>query len=97
MNTTKLRFVEGGEKTLAERKSSLRAYMKRRRADNANRDVKEVLLCQNLFSVLEDFEKRTGQVRDETFSFTFPFPRKHRRTSWWKPCKNRGFACMRQG
>lgn len=60
MNTTKLHFVEGGEKTLAERKSSLRAYMKRRRADNANRDVKEVLLCQNLFSVLEDFEKRTG-------------------------------------
>ena len=60
MNTTKLRFVEGGEKTLAERKSSFRAYMKRRRADNANRDVKEVLLCQNLFSILEDFEKRTG-------------------------------------
>lgn len=60
MNTTKLRFVEGEEKTLAERKSSLRAYMKTRRADNANRDVKEVLLCQNLFSVLEDFEKRAG-------------------------------------
>ena len=57
MNTTKLRFVETEEKPLVERKKALRAYMKTRRADNENRDVKEALLCQNLCGVLADFEK----------------------------------------
>ena len=60
MNTTKLRFVDENPLSLAERKNSLRAYMKTRRADNENRDVKESLLCQNLLAVLEDFEKTAG-------------------------------------
>ncbi len=60
MNTTKLRFVEGEALTLTERKEGLRAYMKSRRADNENRDVKEELLCENVCSVLEDFVKTGG-------------------------------------
>ena len=60
MNTTRLRFVEEGESSLCERKNSLRGYMKKRRADNENRDVKESLLCQNVFSVLEGYEAEVG-------------------------------------
>ena len=60
MHTTKLRFVETGDVSLPERKDNLRAYMKKRRADNENRDVKENLLCQNVCSVLDEFEKKAG-------------------------------------
>jgi 5-formyltetrahydrofolate cyclo-ligase len=60
MHTTKLRFVETGDVSLPERKDNLRTYMKKRRADNENRDVKENLLCQNVCSVLDEFEKKAG-------------------------------------
>lgn len=57
MNTNKLRFVENGPcADVTERKRSLRTYMRARRADNENRDVKEQLLCDNLLNVLEGFE-----------------------------------------
>ena len=46
MITTKLRFVDEEEqdkspKGIRERKKNLRAYMKERRGQNENRDVKE--------------------------------------------------------
>ena len=60
MITDKFRFVKGKEsengapgeigRELAERKASLRAYMKRRRGENENRDAKEELLAANFFS-----------------------------------------------
>lgn len=59
MNTNRLRFVESEPcADVAKRKRSLRQYMKERRADNENRDVKELLLCENLLSVLEGFESK---------------------------------------
>ena len=57
MNTNKFTFVEKGE-SIAERKKSLRAYMKRRRGDNENRDSKEILACERLFSILPSGAKR---------------------------------------
>ena len=49
-----LRFVEGENTSLAERKASVRAYMKSKRAENTNRDVKALLAAENLMSVLDD-------------------------------------------
>lgn len=45
--TDKLRIVESCALSASERKASLRAYMKRRRGENENRDVKEALLLEN--------------------------------------------------
>ncbi len=60
MKNTDLRFVqtENLQGDVAERKKTLRQYMKARRGDNENRDVKELLLIDNLFKALE--EDRTG-------------------------------------
>ena len=62
MCTTKFRFVEDVSQTdIATRKQSLRARMKARRADNENRDMKEYLLCDNLFKLLNVLEcEKTG-------------------------------------
>ena len=49
-----LRFVEGENTSLAERKASVRAYMKSKRAENTNRDVKALLAAENLMRVLDD-------------------------------------------
>ena len=50
----KLRFVDDDEKEDIEtRKKRLRARMKERRANNENRDVKETLLIENVFTALE--------------------------------------------
>ena len=54
MITSKLRFVENGEESIVERKASLRAYMKKRRADNENRDIKERLLVENTLALLAE-------------------------------------------
>ena len=51
MTTNKLQILFGGEYSDKERKKALRAHMKKRRADNANRDVKESLLVENLFGL----------------------------------------------
>ena len=44
------RIIEGGSGSVEQKKSSLRAYMKRRRGENENRDVKENGLVENFFS-----------------------------------------------
>lgn len=60
MNINKLHLSDG-ESGLspAERKASLRAYMKRRRGENENRDVKEALLVENFL--------KTGLGEKKTF------------------------------
>lgn len=57
MITTKLRFVDEEERDLSpegirKRKENLRAYMKERRGQNENRDVKEKLLIDNFFKAV---------------------------------------------
>ena len=49
-----LRFAEDESiKSVIERKKALRIRMKERRANNENRDVKEILLAENVLTVLE--------------------------------------------
>lgn len=49
-----LRFAEDESiKSVIERKKALRIRMKERRANNENRDVKEMLLTENVLTVLE--------------------------------------------
>lgn len=49
-----LRFAEDESiKSVIERKKALRIRMKERRANNENRDVKEILLTENVLTVLE--------------------------------------------
>ena len=49
-----LRFAEDESiKSVIERKKALRIRMKERRANNENRDVKEILLAENVLAVLE--------------------------------------------
>lgn len=52
-NGSALRFVQAEEASLAERKASVRAYMKSKRAENTNRDVKALLAAENLISALD--------------------------------------------
>ena len=66
----KLQFVEKSNESVAERKKLLRAYMKKRRAENENRDVKEDLLVENFFTVLERTrEMRTAGTRLCVFTY----------------------------
>jgi 5-formyltetrahydrofolate cyclo-ligase len=61
MTNGKLRFVERQETDVWQRKKDLRSYMKRRRSDNENRDVKETLLIDNVVRLLEcDLSKTNG-------------------------------------
>lgn len=53
-NGSALRFVQAEETSLAERKASVRAYMKSKRADNTNRDVKACLAAENFMKTLQD-------------------------------------------
>ncbi len=56
-----LRFAEEENISVEQRKQSLRTYMKERRANNENRDVKERLMIENLLSVLVSLQgQRTG-------------------------------------
>lgn len=59
MKMNEIRFVEenGCIRPIAEQKRSLRAYMKERRGQNENRDVKEILLLDNLKNFLFEQEK----------------------------------------
>ncbi|MBQ8395094.1 MAG: 5-formyltetrahydrofolate cyclo-ligase [Clostridia bacterium] len=71
MTTTKLRFVDDGEKeSVTERKQRLRAYMKERRGDNENRDVKEALLADNLFEGLKLLQKQ-GKLSSMKTAFVY--------------------------
>ena len=47
MNIDKLHIVKSCALSVSERKASLRSYMKKRRGENENRDVKEALLLEN--------------------------------------------------
>ena len=62
MYTNRLRFVEDEPSLdVAQRKLNLRQRMKTRRADNENRDVKEYLLCENFFTLIDGLDnKMTG-------------------------------------
>ena len=61
MTTTKLRFVQtdGCEDPIIAKKR-LRAYMKGRRGENENRDVKERLLAEHVLQALRDKSIGTG-------------------------------------
>ena len=57
-----LRFVKDEETDIVERKKRLRVYMKNRRAENENRDLKEELLTKNALSLVETlFAERMGK------------------------------------
>lgn len=64
MRKTELRFVqatdEKGAESIEKRKAKLRQYMKGRRADNENRDVKELLMNENLYKVIFEGLKGAG-------------------------------------
>lgn len=63
-----LRFVEEDEISVAERKKKLRAYMKERRANNENRDVKEGLLLQHFLALYQAiFGESIGAGTRRTF------------------------------
>lgn len=49
MNTNNFTFVETEEKTVAERKKELRRFMKRRRSENENRDLKQESMVRAFF------------------------------------------------
>ena len=76
MITDKFSFVEKRESSAAERKASLRTYMKRRRGENENRDIKESLLVENFFAggfaekesfyPVKKHLSRAGIIRDRT-------------------------------
>ena len=53
MTTNRFTFAKTEELSVTERKKRLRAYMKERRSQNENRDVKELRLVENVFSALE--------------------------------------------
>ena len=61
MKTAKWTVVSGGVSCAKDSKKQLRLYMKKRRADNENRDMKEALLIENFFSLLSElFPKMEG-------------------------------------
>lgn len=68
MITNRLQFVETeNSESVEEAKKRLRAYMKERRGENENRDVKEYLLVENLCRALESLaKKRTGAGTERT-------------------------------
>ena len=70
MKTTKLQFVKGSEERVATRKKRLRAYMKERRGNNENRDVKEDLLVENLFDGIWLLQEQ-GLLREVKSAFVY--------------------------
>ena len=56
----KLQFVPDGQQDIENRKKSLRAYMKTRRAEVDNRDVKERLLIENVCTLLDGLFPETA-------------------------------------
>ena len=74
MTTNKLYFVEDGTETLEERKKNLRNYVKSRRADTVNRDVKEALLIENFLQVVFGEERKSiGAGTQRTFFIYLSF------------------------
>ena len=69
--TTKLRFVDEEALTQKEKKARLRVYMKNKRMENTNRDVKEERLIANFYKAI--FGETPYPGMRLTFSSTFPF------------------------
>ena len=71
MITSKFQMVKGGlleTQALNKRKASLRTFMKKRRADNENRDVKEMLLIENFWKAVNRlFGNRIGAGTRRTY------------------------------
>ena len=77
MTTNNLRFVETEPQSaedVRESKKRLRAYMKARRGENENRDVKESLLLDNAFSALQEKGLGTGKRVFVYLSFSSEAP-----------------------
>ena len=55
MNTNKLKIVYRSNANVEEKKRNLREYAKAKRGEEVNRDVKENLLVENFFALLEKF------------------------------------------
>ena len=53
MNTRNFSFAENGDISVSERKKQLRVYAKSKRANVVNRDVKELLLCEQFDKAYE--------------------------------------------
>jgi len=71
MITTKFRFAERVSKTKKEQKKELRTYVKKRRMENDNRDVKEDLLIENFYRAV--FDGKTGAGMRRTFFIYLSF------------------------
>lgn len=62
MNNFKI--ISGEKGSGADGKKSLRAYMKKRRADNANRDVKETLLIENFLKAEQELFSKNEKTAE---------------------------------
>lgn len=71
MITTKLRFAENEPQTQQGKKAALREYAKKRRGDNANRDLKEALLIENFYQAV--FGETGGAGTRRTFFIYLSF------------------------
>ena len=70
MTTTNLRFVTLAAGSVEERKKNLRSYMKGRRAENENRDMKALLATENLLALLKTCGAGAGQKAFVYLSFS---------------------------
>jgi 5-formyltetrahydrofolate cyclo-ligase len=61
MNTNNLRFVETPPSSVEEEKKALRAYAKKRRACNENRDIKEEGLYKSFFKLFAALQAEITQ------------------------------------
>ena len=64
MTTNRFTFAQKEALPATKRKKRLRSYMKERRAQNENRDVKELRLVENVFSAFEKLWERNEQSAD---------------------------------
>lgn len=71
MKTTNLRFAQDdAQESIIERKKRLRAYMKERRRDNENRDVKENWLVENFFEGIRVLQEQ-GILKEFQSAFVY--------------------------
>ena len=71
--TRMLRFADGEPSSIEEQKARLRAYMKSKRAENTNRDVKENKLIDHFYQAI--FSKTYGAGTRLTFFIYLSFSR----------------------
>ena len=81
-NRGKLRFLDettDSARTVKERKKAFRSSMKERRANNENRDVKELLMVENFFRGISETYGDKGSGK--RYFVYLSFPPKRLRTS----------------